>query len=317
MEISFFIRIRSNRPGDCGTVESHFGTWGLTLGAGAGERNAMQTIGAPSLAHMDGPLLNAKMTIICQHNSLMVLLLDCILGAVLTPMTAASTAKTFTSILEPLQTGMGWVVARVPFDIAKAWPVRKGNRVRGEIAGLAFRSSLMAYAGGGGHFLLVNAKMQKAAKASVGAKVRIRLEPDLEERLAVIPLELAKALKGDRRLRRFFDELGDARRKDIGGWVMQPISEASRQKRAEQVAEWLLLTLEGELDPTDPPPILKAAFQRHPLARAGWEKMSPARRRNHLLGIFHLQGAEARERRAAMAVEDALLLARKSSGAED
>lgn len=212
-------------------------------------------------------------------------------------------------MLEPLQTELGWVVARIPFDIAKAWPGRRGARVRGEIEGFAFRSSLMAYAGGGGHFLLVNKKMQEAAKASVGGKVRIRLEPDLEERAAVVPPELAKALKGDRRLRRWFDGLGFARRKDIGKWVMEPKGAASRQKRAEQMAEWLLLTLEGE---TDPPPILKAAFLRQPLARVGWEAMTPAARRNHLLGIFHLQTTEARERRVGKAVEDALRVAGKA-----
>jgi uncharacterized protein YdeI (YjbR/CyaY-like superfamily) len=228
--------------------------------------------------------------------------------------TPTSTTKTFTAVLEPHQSGLGWVVARVPFDISKAWPERKGNRVRGEIAGFKFRSSLMAYAGGGGHFLLVNRKMQAAAKAQVGSKVRIKLEPDLEERPAVVPPELAQALKGDRRLRKYLEGLGTALRRDMGKWVMEPKSEASRIKRAEQMAEWLLLTLEGEIDPKDPPPILKAAFQRQPLARAGWEAMSPARRRRHLLGIFHYQGAEARERRAAQAVEDALAVARRTKG---
>jgi hypothetical protein len=47
---------------------------------------------------------------------------------------------------------------------------------------------------------LVNKKMQAGAKAAVDSKVRIRLEPDLEERAVVIPPELARALKGDRRL---------------------------------------------------------------------------------------------------------------------
>jgi hypothetical protein len=37
--------------------------------------------------------------------------------------------------------------------------------------------------------------------------------------------------------------------------------------------------------------------------------MSVVRRRNHLLGIFHYQSAESRERRAAQAVEDALRVA--------
>jgi uncharacterized protein YdeI (YjbR/CyaY-like superfamily) len=223
-----------------------------------------------------------------------------------------SGAKTFAAVLEPLRNGLGWVVARVPFDVAKTWPVRRGLRVRGEIEGVAIRTTLMAYAGGGGHFLLVNKKMQTAAKVRVGAKVRIKLEPDMEERAAVVPVELARALKEERGLRPWFDGLGEAMRRDIGKWVMEPKSTASRVKRAKQMAEWLLLALEGEMDPGDPPPILKAAFQRAPLAQAGWEAMTPARRRRHLLGIFHYQGAEARERRAAQAVEDAAEVARKA-----
>ncbi|HXR39868.1 MAG TPA: YdeI/OmpD-associated family protein [Terracidiphilus sp.] len=222
-----------------------------------------------------------------------------------------STAKSFTAVLEPLQNGLGWVVARVPFDIGKAWPERRGNRVRGEIDGFPFRTSLMAYAGGAGHFLLVNRKMQAAAKAGVGQKVRIRLEPDLEERPAVVPPELAQALKGDRQLRKWFDGLNYYMRRVIGALVSEAKAGESRVQRAERIAEWLLLTMEGEIDPKDPPPILKAAFQRQPLARAGWEAMTPARRRNHLLGIFHYQGAEARERRAAQAVEDAVRVARR------
>jgi uncharacterized protein YdeI (YjbR/CyaY-like superfamily) len=204
-------------------------------------------------------------------------------------------------------------VARIPFDITKTWPVRKGLRVRGEIAGLAFRSALRPYAGGGGHFLLVNRKMQAAAEAGVGAKVRIKLEPDLEERLAVMPPELAKALKGDRRLRKWFDGLNDYTRRVICALVSEAKSGDARERKAAQMAEWMLLTLEGEIDPKDPPPILRAAFQREPLARVGWEAMSAARRRKHLWGIFHLQTTEARERRAAQAVEDAVAMARRAA----
>ena len=224
---------------------------------------------------------------------------------------SASAAKTFTAVLEPLRNGLGWVVARVPFDVKKAWPVRKGLRVRGEIDGVAIKSTLMAFGGGGRHFLLVNRKMQAAAKVRVGAKAKIRLEPDLEERAAVVPPELARALKGDRRLRKWFDGLGAAMRRDVGKWVMEPKSEASRENRAGQMAEWLLLALEGELET---PPILAAAFRREPLAEKGWKAMTAALRRRHLLGIFHYRGVEARERRAGQAVEEALALARKSKG---
>jgi hypothetical protein len=74
------------------------------------------------------------------------------------------------------------------------------------------------------------------------------------------------------------------------------------------MAERLLLTLEGE---SEPPPILQAAFLRQPLAQKGWEAMTVHQRRGHLLGIFGYQSAEARERRTAKAVEEALRVARK------
>jgi uncharacterized protein YdeI (YjbR/CyaY-like superfamily) len=222
---------------------------------------------------------------------------------------SGSNAKSFTAVLEPLQTGMGWVIARIPFDVAEAWPVRRGLRVRGELEGCSIRTTLMAFGGGGGHFLLVNRKMQAAAKVTVGSKVRIRLEPDFEERPAVVPPELAKALKGDRRLRKWFDGLATSLRRDVGKWVVEPKSAASREKRADQTAEWLLLTMEGE---AESPPILKAAFLRQPLAQLGWERMTPVQRRNHLLGIFHYRGAEAREKRASQAVEDALKVAKRA-----
>jgi uncharacterized protein YdeI (YjbR/CyaY-like superfamily) len=228
-----------------------------------------------------------------------------------------STVKSFTAVLEPDRTQLRWVIARIPFDPVKAWPERRGLRVRGEISpvnsktgGFAFRTSLFRATSGDGHFLLVNKKMQTAAQATVGSRVRIRLEPDLEEREAVVPPELARALKGDRRLPKWFAGMSYSHRKEIGDWVVEPKSAELRMKRAEQMAERLLLTLEGEIEP---PPILHAAFLRQPLALKGWEAMTPTQRRNHLLGIFYYQTADARERRAAKAVEEALRVARRGS----
>lgn len=216
--------------------------------------------------------------------------------------------KTFNAVLEPLRNGLGWVIARVPFDVEKAWPVRRRLRVRGEMEGFAFRTSLFASAGGAGHFLLVNKKMQAGAKAKVGERVRVRLEPDLEERAVVTPPELKRALKGNRRLPKWFAGLSDSMRHEIGKWVTEPKSAETRRKHADAMAERLLLTLEGEIEA---PPILQAAFLRQPLALKGWEAMTPVQRRNHLLGIFYYQSADARERRAAKAVEEALRGARK------
>jgi len=218
-------------------------------------------------------------------------------------------AKTFTAVLERANSSLRWVFARVPFDIEKVWPVRNGLRVRGEIEGFPFRTALFPDPVGEGRAILVNKKMQAGARAKIGSKVTIRIEPDLEERPAEVPAELAKALKEDRRLRKWFDGLGFGMRRYIGNWVKEPKSAASRAHRADRVAEWLLLALEGELEL---PPILRAAFQRQPQAEAGWMAMTKVRRRNHLLGIFHLQSRVAQEKRVKTAVEDALMLVKRA-----
>jgi uncharacterized protein YdeI (YjbR/CyaY-like superfamily) len=219
-----------------------------------------------------------------------------------------SKPKTFRAVLEPSGDALRWVIARVPFDPGEVWPVRRGRRVRGEINGFAFRTALFPEAGGKKHVLLVNKKMQAGAHAKAGDRVQIRLEPDLDEREAAVPVELSKALKADRDLRRYFDALNPSTRRYVGNWVAEPKSAESRTSRAEQTAEWLFLAMEGE---REIPPILRVAFQRQPAAREGWEAMTPARRRNHLLGIFHYQSAEARERRTRSAVEDALKVAKR------
>jgi len=234
-----------------------------------------------------------------------------------------SQAKTFTAVLEPAGNSLHWVIARLPFDVTKVWPERKGLRVRGEISALPtkpspstqkpafpFRTALFPDPHGEGKVLVVNRKMQSGAGVAPGQKVRIRIEPDLEDRPAHVPPELAAALKQDRTLRKWFDNLSYYNRKMMGALVSEPRSAEARQQRAEKIAEWLMLAMEGE---RELPPILKAAFLRHPLARAGWEAMTPTQRRNHLLGIFHYQSAKSRETRTAQAVDDALRVAKSKS----
>jgi uncharacterized protein YdeI (YjbR/CyaY-like superfamily) len=218
----------------------------------------------------------------------------------------SATRRSFTALLEPDGTQLRWVIARVPFDIAKVWPVRKGRRVCGEIEGFAFRTSLFPDPRGEGQILLVNKKMQAGAKARQGEKVHIWLEPDLEEREILLPAELERALNADRQLRRWFDRLSDSMRREIGKWADEPKGAASRKKRAERMAERLMQAMEGE---KDPPPVLRAAFQRQPEARKGWAALTTAQRRSHLLGIFYYETPDARERRAAKAIEDALTAA--------
>lgn len=210
-------------------------------------------------------------------------------------------AKSFKATLERMQGNLGWVIVRIPFDVMKVWGVRGRLRVKGEINGFAFRTALFP-SGKGNHFLLVNKGMQAGSYARAGNTAQFRLEPDLEVRKAVMPLELKRTLSQARSLQRWFDNLTYSMRIWFCHQVAQPKSAAARVRRAEQIAELLLATMEAELEL---PPILKAAFARDPRAFEGWQRMTPTQRRGNLLTIFHYRSPESRERRITKMLEEA------------
>jgi uncharacterized protein YdeI (YjbR/CyaY-like superfamily) len=216
-------------------------------------------------------------------------------------------AKSFKATLERMQSNLGWVIIRIPFDVPKVWGSRGRLRVKGEINGFAFRTSLFP-TGRGYHFLLVNKRMQSGGNATAGNVARFRLEPDTAERKAILPAELQRFLDEDRLLRLWFERLTYSIRKWIGDQIAQVKSAETRMRRAEQIAEQLLATMEAE---EELPPILKAAFARDPRAFEGWQRMSPTRRRGHLLSIFYYRSPEARDRRVAKLLEEATALAAK------
>src|SRR2546428_10016333 len=108
-------------------------------------------------------------------------------------------SKSFKATLERMPSNLGWVIVRIPLDVPKIWGTRGQLRVKGEINGFAFRTSLFP-TGKGSHMMLVNKRMQAGAKAGPGVVARFRLEPDTEERIVTVPVELKHALAEDRSL---------------------------------------------------------------------------------------------------------------------
>jgi hypothetical protein len=220
-------------------------------------------------------------------------------------------AKTFKATLERIPSRLGWTIIRIPFDVAKIWGTRGQLRVKGEINGFAFRTSLFP-ARGGGHILLVNKRMQEGGDVRQGISALFRLAPDLEERVAVVPGELKRFFREDAYLRRWFEKLNYSTRNEIGKWIVQVKSPEARVRRAEQMAERLLAVLEAE---HELPPVLQIAFAHDPRALEGWKRMSPSQRRSHLFGIFYYRTPQARARRIEKTLEDALAFAeRKPQG---
>ncbi|WP_263353857.1 YdeI/OmpD-associated family protein [Acidicapsa acidisoli] len=223
---------------------------------------------------------------------------------------------TFQAVLEKIETGFSSVMARIPFDPVEVWPVRSKLRVKGSIRAANEASEPVAIATSllrsqeRGYFLLVTGKMRKAAHLTAGSLAEIVLEPDLDDRAATPPPELAKLLKSDRSVKKWYETLNYSTRKYIADMVAEPKSAEVRVRRAEQWMERIMLIMDGE---ESPPPILQVAFRRQPLARVGWEALTPNQRRMTLFGIFMCQSPEAQAKRTERAVEDAVKAARRST----
>ena len=217
--------------------------------------------------------------------------------------------KSFKARLDRINSPLNWVMIQIPFDAAKIWGKRGQLKVKGEINGFAFRTSLFPRRNGD-HMMLVNKRMQRGAGASPGAVAQFRLEPDFEERIVTVPPELKRALAEDRSLRQWFDKLNYSMRRYITEWIGDVKSTEARTRRAEQIAERLLATMDAE---RELPPILQTAFAQNARAREGWERMSQARRRGHLLGIFYYRKPEARGRRIDKALQEAMEFSEKAA----
>jgi uncharacterized protein YdeI (YjbR/CyaY-like superfamily) len=200
--------------------------------------------------------------------------------------------KRFKAVLEKGQRALGWTIVRVPFELDELGKMVR-LRVRGEVNGFAFRTSLFPDAGGG-FYLLVNRAMQAGAGVKLGDEAEFRLESDLEPREAELPDELAVLLDEEPGLREWYDELTEYMRREIGKWVMDVKSDEARMRRAEQMAERLLATMEGE---RELPPVIEAAFRRRPKARAGWSRMTPVQRRGEIMAVFYYRTPDTQQRR--------------------
>jgi uncharacterized protein YdeI (YjbR/CyaY-like superfamily) len=223
-----------------------------------------------------------------------------------------SPAKSFRATLEPDGTNLKWTIIHVPFDVEKIWGSRGMLKVKGEINGFAFRTSLFP-TGKGGHTLLINKRMQAGAKATVGTTSQFRLEPDTDERTITVPPELKRILAEDRAFRRWYDQLNYSTQKWIADWITNVKSAEARVRRAEQVAEQLLSTMEAE---QELPPALQRVLPPGSLAREGWDGMSQTQRRGHLFAIFYYRNPESRARRMEKMLADAEAIAKRKSKKE-
>jgi uncharacterized protein YdeI (YjbR/CyaY-like superfamily) len=213
--------------------------------------------------------------------------------------TLSAKPKSFHAYLERMPGNLGWTIARVPFDVAKVFGKRGQLRVNIEIGGQTFTTSLFP-TGRGTHFLLVNKKMQTAGRVSVGQEAGFKISPVTREPKIASAPEWAAILKKEKSLAKWHEKnLSDSQKREISKWIGIAKTADSRRKRADEVAERLLRTMEAEIEL---PPLIRTALANDRRAKEHWEKMTDIQRRNHLMGIFYYKTPEAVQRRLRKAL---------------
>lgn len=208
-------------------------------------------------------------------------------------------SKTFRATLERLRGNLGWIIVRLPFSVEKQWKTRGALKVNVEVNGFHYRTALFPTRSGE-HFMLVNKKMQKAARIGLGSTASFKLTPDLSPRVIRLPEELETALNEERALRKWFDRLSYSTRKWLVDQVEGAKSPETRRRHSERLAENVMEAMEAE---HDLPPMIRLALARHPGAEQAWKKMTDIQRRHNLLAIFYYRTPESRLKRLERLIE--------------
>lgn len=223
-----------------------------------------------------------------------------------TPMPKTST-KSFRATLERGGGPLNWTIVHIPFDAAKLWGRRGNLRVNGEVNGITFNAALFPKKQGG-HFMLINTKLQKAASIARGETVAFRVTLDEKKKEVKMPAELAAILRKEKPMQRWFATLSQSMRNWINGWIGDVKQSEARKRRAEQIAERIMETMEAEIEL---PPLLQLAFRHDPVAYEGWQRLTARQRRGELLGIFGYRTPDSRSRRIAKMLALATAVAEK------
>jgi hypothetical protein len=118
----------------------------------------------------------------------------------------------------------------VPFDVEKAFGRGGPVKVKGTVAGVAFRGALLPN-GDGNHFLVVSKPVRDKAKIKVGDRVKVVLEAEAAPRLVEAPPDLAKALARDKAAKQTWDDFAPSHRKAYVTWIVEAKKDETRARR--------------------------------------------------------------------------------------
>ncbi len=124
----------------------------------------------------------------------------------------------------------------IPFDVRREYGAARA-KVIATVNGVKLRTTVAVY--GGKSFVGFRKEIREAARIEIGDRVKVRLEPDREERVVELPEELAAAFMKERAAKAAFDSLSFTHRNEYGKWVASGKKPETRARRVKQAMEML------------------------------------------------------------------------------
>lgn len=131
----------------------------------------------------------------------------------------------------------GGAVVEAPFDVEKAFGSKK-PRVKALIEGVPYRGTLVRM-GTECHLLLILKSIREQIGRTFGDEVKVSVELDVEERVAVVLLELKRAFKSDKEAKTAFEKLSYTHKKEYVTWIEEAKREETRARRVSKTLEML------------------------------------------------------------------------------
>jgi hypothetical protein len=154
---------------------------------------------------------------------------------------AASKIRFKTKLLQPAEKKKGddWMFLIVPKNASAKLPSRSVTPIEGTINGFAFQATLQPD-GQKSHWLKVDRKLSKAARADAGDLVTLEIAPAPEDTEATVPQDLRKALAAAAsRTREVWSDITPNARRDWIHWISSAKQEETRARRIKNACSML------------------------------------------------------------------------------
>jgi hypothetical protein len=134
--------------------------------------------------------------------------------------------------------GDSWTFLVLPKNASAKLPSRGMTAIEGTINGVAFQATLEPD-GQKSHWLKVDRKLSKAARAEAGDIVTLEIAPAGKETEPEVPADLRKALAAATKARALWSDITPNARRDWIHWITSPKQSETRARRIKNACSML------------------------------------------------------------------------------